>query len=87
MRNITKVFVNVSFRIVARKLALKGMTLNYYFLFWDIVWATKPSGNESKEIVNEERIFKVKQNVGWRIKTMLALLFELRIGQIASSVP
>ena len=56
LRNITKVFVNVSFRIVARKLALKGMTLNYYFLFWDKVWATKPktSGNEPKGISNKD---------------------------------
>ena len=37
-------------------LSQKGMILNYYFLFWDRVGATKPktSGNKPTEIVNED---------------------------------
>ena len=63
MGNVTKVFGNVSFRIVAltlwfvaRMLSKKGMILNYYFLFWDIVPATKLNtfGKKPKEIVNED---------------------------------
>ena len=51
--NITKVFVNDSFGIVAQTLSQKGLILNYYFLFWDRVQATKPktSGNKPKGIV------------------------------------
>ena len=44
------------FGLVGRMLSQKGMILSYYFLFCDRVQATKPktSGNEPKEIVNED---------------------------------
>ena len=44
------------FGFVAQTLSQKGIILDYYFLFWDKVWATKPktSGNEPKGIVNED---------------------------------
>ena len=37
-------------------LSQKGIILNYYFLFWDKVWATKPktSGNETEGIGNND---------------------------------
>ena len=41
---------------VAQTLSQKGIILDYYFLFWDKVWATKPktSGNEPKGIGNDD---------------------------------
>ena len=53
--NVTEVFVNDSFRFVAQMLSQKGIILDYYFLFWDKVWATKPktSGNKPKGIGND----------------------------------
>ena len=44
------------FGFVARMLSQKGMILNYYFLFWDSVRATKPKtlGNKPEEIVNKD---------------------------------
>ena len=37
-------------------LSQKGITLDFYFLFWDKVWATKPktSGNKPEGIVNKD---------------------------------
>ena len=44
------------FVFVAQTLLQKGIILDYYFLFWDKVWATKPktSGNEPKGIGNDD---------------------------------
>ena len=44
------------FGFVAQTLSQKGIILDYYFLFWDKVWATKPktSGNEPKGIGNDD---------------------------------
>ena len=44
------------FGFVAQTLSQKGMILDYYFLFWDKVWATKPKtlGNEPKGICNDD---------------------------------
>ena len=69
--NITKAFGNVSFRIVARTLSQKGMILNYYFLFWDRVRATKPktSGNKPTEIV------KFSSQRQWAMIPSLAVSF------------
>ena len=41
---------------VAQTLSQKGIILDYYFLFWDKVWATKPktSGNKPKGIGNDD---------------------------------
>ena len=67
--NVTKVLVNDSFGFVAQTLSQKGIILDYYFLFWDKVWATKPktSGNEPKGISNHDlgyvsQIFLPKTN-------------------------
>ena len=57
------------FGFVAQMLSQKGIILDYYFLFWDNVWATKPktSGNEPKGISNDDlgyvtQIFLPKTN-------------------------
>ena len=44
------------FGFVAQTLSQKGIILDYYFLFWDKVWATKPKtlGNEPKGIGNDD---------------------------------
>ena len=44
------------FGFVAQTLSQKGIILEYYFLFWDKVWATKPktSGNEPIGIGNDD---------------------------------
>ena len=44
------------FGFVAQTLSQKGIILDYYFLFWDKVWATKQktSGNEPKVIGNDD---------------------------------
>ena len=44
------------FGFVAQMLSQKEIILNYYFLFWDKVWATKPKtlGNEPKGICNDD---------------------------------
>ena len=54
--NVTEVCVNNSFGFVAQTLSQKGIILDYYFLFWDKVWATKPKtlGNEPKGIGNDD---------------------------------
>ena len=61
MGNITEVFANdsfgfVVFGFVAQTLSQKGIILDYYFLFWDKVWATKlkTSGNEPNGIGNDD---------------------------------
>ena len=43
------------FGFVAETLSQTGIILDYYFLFWDKVWATKlkTSSNEPKGIVNK----------------------------------
>ena len=44
------------FGFVAQTLSQKGIILDYYFLFWDKVWATKPktSGNKPKWNGNDD---------------------------------
>ena len=44
------------FGFIAQTLSQKGIILDYYFLFWDKVWATKPktSGNEPKGMGNND---------------------------------
>ena len=44
------------FGFVAQTLSQKGIILDYYFLLWDKVWATKmkTSGNEPKGIGNDD---------------------------------
>ena len=44
------------FGFVAQMLPQKGIILDYYFLFSDKVWATKPktSGNEPKRIGKDD---------------------------------
>ena len=44
------------FGLVAQTLSQKGIILDYYFLLWDKVWATKmkTSGNEPKGIGNDD---------------------------------
>ena len=51
------------FGFVAETLSQKGIILDYYFLFWDKVWATKPktSGNKPKGIGNNDLCY-VSQN-------------------------
>ena len=70
------------FGFVAQTLSQKGIILDYYFLFWDKVWATKPktSGNEPKGIGNDDlgyisQIFLWKTMDGQRYH---ALRFRLR---------
>ena len=44
------------FGFVAQTLSQKGIILDYYFLFWDKVWATKPKtlGNKPNGIGNDD---------------------------------
>ena len=44
------------FGFVAGTLSQKGIILDYYFLFWDKVWATKSKtlGNEPKGVGNND---------------------------------
>ena len=44
------------FSFVAQTLSQKGIILDYYFLFWDKVWATKPKtlGNKPKGVSNND---------------------------------
>ena len=72
------------FGFVAQILSQKGIILDYYFLFWDKVWATKPktSGNEPKGIVNKDlgyisQIFPAKDN-GQRSQALRFRLRDLR---------
>ena len=75
LENVTKVFGNVSFRIFAWTLSQKGMILNYYFLFWDRVRATKPKtlGNKPTEIINQDLGY-VSQNSSQRQWAMIPSL-------------